>query len=261
MATPAAVRVWGSSFAVYKRIWKSNLLGAFVQPMLYLLGMGIGVGALVDENASSEQLLGGVDYFAFLAPALIATTVMMVVSQEAMWPVMDGFTWTNTFRAMAATPLAPREVAAGVALWQATRGALAATGVAAVLVLFPDTRSWGLVAAVPFAVLTGLAFATPITAWASSRQTSEQSFPAIQRFVIVPMFLFAGAFYPVDQLPGWLQPVAYLTPLWHGVELCRGAVLGTLGLAEAAVHVGVLAAYAAAGYLACRITFSRRLAT
>jgi lipooligosaccharide transport system permease protein len=261
MATPAAVRVWGSSFAVYKRIWKSNLLGAFVQPMLYLLGMGIGVGALVDENASSEQLLGGVDYFAFLAPALIATTVMMVVSQEAMWPVMDGFTWTNTYRAMAATPLAPREVAAGVALWQATRGALAATGVAAVLVLFPDTRSWGLVAAVPFAVLTGLAFATPITAWASSRQTSEQSFPAIQRFVIVPMFLFAGAFYPVDQLPGWLQPVAYLTPLWHGVELCRGAVLGTLGLAEAAVHVGVLAAYAAAGYLACRITFSRRLAT
>jgi lipooligosaccharide transport system permease protein len=259
MSTPAAVRVWENNLAVYKRIWKSNLLGSFVQPLLYLLGMGVGVGALVDQSVSSEELLGGVDYFAFLAPALIATTAMIVVAQEAMWPVMGGFTWSNAYWAMTATPLRPSEVASGVALWHATRAALSAGGVAVVLVLFPSTRSWGLLAAVPFAVLTGLAFALPISAWSSTREWSDQSFPAIMRFGIIPMFLFAGAFYPIDQLPNWLQPVAYATPLWHGVELCRGAVLGTLGAAEAAVHVAYLSAIARIGFVICRATFTRRL--
>jgi lipooligosaccharide transport system permease protein len=259
MSTPAAVRVWESNLAVYKRIWKSNLLGSFVQPLLYLLGMGVGVGTLVDQSTTSAELLGGVEYFAFLAPALIATTAMIVVAQEAMWPVMDGFMWSNAYWAMTATPLRPSEVAAGVGLWHATRAALSAGGVAAVLVLFPSTRSWGLLAAVPFAVLTGLAFALPISAWSASREQTDQSFPAIMRFGIIPMFLFAGAFYPVDQLPGWLQPVAYVTPLWHGVELCRGAVLGTLGAAEAAGHVAYLGAIALGGYVICRATFTRRL--
>jgi lipooligosaccharide transport system permease protein len=259
VSTPAAVRVWENNLALYKRIWKSNLLGSFVQPLLYLLGIGVGVGSLVDQGSSSTELLGGVDYFTFLAPALIATTAMMVVAQEAMWPVMDGFTWSNAYWAMTATPLRPSEVASGIGLWHATRGAISASGVAVVLLLFSSTRSWGLLAAIPFAVLTGLAFALPISAWTSTRERSDQSFPAIMRFGIVPMFLFAGAFYPIDQLPGWLQPVAYATPLYHGVELCRGAVLGTLGAAEAAVHVGYLTLIALAGFLVCRATFTKRL--
>jgi lipooligosaccharide transport system permease protein len=261
MATPAAVRVWGNSFALYRRIWRSNLLGSFLQPMLYLLGMGIGVGALVDSGPGSADVLDGVSYFAFLAPALIATSVMMTVTSEAMWPVMDGFTWSFQYRAMAATPLAPADIANGVALWHATRATITAAGVAGVLVLFDDTRSWGLLAAIPFAVLCGAAFSLPVSAWSSSRVQSDQSFPAIQRFVIVPMFLFAGAFYPIDQLPSWLEAIARITPLWHGVELCRGAVLGTLGVAEAAVHVAVLLTYALAGWLICRRNFRMRLAT
>jgi lipooligosaccharide transport system permease protein len=261
MTTPPAVRVWSSSFALYKRIWRSNLLGSLLQPVLYLLGMGVGVGALVDSSATSTDVLGGVDYVSFLAPALLATTAMIVVAQESMWPVMDGFTWSNAYRAMAATPLRPRDVVNGVALWHATRGFLAASGVAVVLALFPATRSWGLIPAVPFAVLTGMAISGPLTAWSSSREAGDQSFPAIMRFGIVPMFLFAGAFYPITQLPGWLQPVARLTPLYHGVELCRGAVLHTLGLAAAVVHVAVLLAFWLAGVAVCRRTFSHRLAT
>jgi len=259
VSTPAAVRVWGSSFALYKRIWRSNLLGSFVQPLLYLLGMGIGVGTLVDRGTGSSEVLDGASYLAFLAPALIATSVMLVVAQEAMWPVIDGFVWGNQFRAMSATPLAPADIANGVALWHATRGAITAAGVACVLVLFDDTRSFGLIAAVPFAVLCGLAFALPIAAWSSTR-AEEQSFPAIMRFGIIPMFLFAGAFYPTDELPGWLQPVAQVTPLWHGVELCRGAVLGTLGAVDALIHVVVLLGFAGAGLLICWRTFARRLA-
>jgi lipooligosaccharide transport system permease protein len=260
MSTPAAVRVWGSSVALYRQIWRSNLLGSLLQPLLYLLGMGVGVGSLVDSGPGSEDILGGVDYVSFLAPSLLATTAMIVVTQESMWPVMDGFTWGYAYRAMAATPLRARDIVHGVALWHATRGAIAAGGVAVVLALFPATRSWGLVPAVPFAVLTGMAFAGPITAWSASRRSGDQSFPAIMRFGIVPMFLFAGAFYPITQLPGWLQPVARLTPLYHGVELCRGAVLHTLGALDACVHVAVLAAFWGVGIALSTRTFTRRLA-
>jgi lipooligosaccharide transport system permease protein len=111
-----------------------------------------------------------------------------------------------------------------------------------------------------FAVLTGLAFSGPITAWSSTRETVGQSFSAIQRFIVIPMFLFAGAFYPIDQLPPWLRPVAYVTPLYHGVELCRGSVLGTLGVAAGTVHVAVLAGYWAVGFVIARRAFARRLA-
>jgi lipooligosaccharide transport system permease protein len=259
VATPAAVRVWGSSFALYKRIWRSNLLGSVLQPLLYLLGMGVGVGALIDTG-SSTAILGGVTYVQFLAPALLATTAMIVVTQEAMWPVLDGFMWSRAYYAMAATPLRPTDVAAGVALWHATRGFICAAGVALVLAVVPETRSWGLIPAVPFAVLTGMAFAGPVTAWSSTRETVGQSFSAIMRFAIIPMFLFAGAFYPIDQLPAWLRPVAYVTPLYHGVELCRGAVLGTLGIAAGALHVAVLLAYWLVGYSIVRRAFARRLA-
>ena len=96
-------------------------------------------------------------------------------------------------------------------------------------------------------MLTGLAFALPVAVWTSTRER-EISFPAIMRFGLVPLFLFAGAFFPIDQLPAWAQSIAYVTPLYHGVELTRGAVLETLTLGEAAVHVAVLVAYAGIGY-------------
>jgi lipooligosaccharide transport system permease protein len=250
--------VWGSSFALYKRIWFSNAVGSILQPFLYLLAMGVGVGALIDDGADADRLLGGTTYLAFLAPALIATTAMMTCATEAMWPLMDGFTWTQGFRATTATPVRPVDVVSGVALWLATRTVIASGAVAIVLVLFDDTRSWGLIPAVGFAVLTGLAFAIPLAAWTSTRQ-DEASFPAILRFGIIPMFLFAGAFYPVDQLPAWLRPVAYVTPLYHGVELCRDAVLERLELVSGAIHVAVLLAFIVVGGLIARRTFTARL--
>ena len=257
MSTPSAVRVWESQFAVYRRIWVSNVVGAFVQPLVFLLGMGLGVGALVDEGPDT-QALGGVTYFAFFAPALLATTAMTTGGQPSLWETLDKFMWGNQFRAMVSTPLSAHDVASGTALWHATRVGIAAGGVAIVLACFEDTRTPALVLAVGAAILTGLAFALPLSAYTATR-FDDHVYPMILRLVFIPMFLFAGAFYPIDQLPGWLQPVARLTPLWHGVELCRGLVLGTLSGAAAAVHVTYLGAFALAGWIACRITFARRL--
>lgn len=258
MSTPAAVRVWGSHWAVYRRIWFSNAIGSLLQPFLYLLGMGVGVGALVDRGDNAERLLDGVSYLGFLAPALIATTAMMSCATESLWPVMDGFRWGRQFFAMSATPLRPPDVMAGTALWLATRALIASGAVAVVLVLFDDTRSWGLIPAVAFAILTGLAFAVPLIAWTSTRET-DMSFPSILRFGLIPMFLFAGVFYPVDQLPVWLRSVAYVTPLYHGVELCRDAVLERMALGATVLHLGVLVAYVAAAWVIARRTFTDRL--
>jgi lipooligosaccharide transport system permease protein len=114
--------------------------------------------------------------------------------------------------------------------------------------------------AIPGAVLCGLAFATPIGAFSATRPMgSSGAFAALTRFVITPLFLFGGVFYPVTQLPAGLRPVAYATPLYHGVSLCRGLTLHTLGLGDAAVHVAVLLVYVIAGLLVCLWAFRRRL--
>ena len=249
--------MWESNFVLYKRIWFSNAVGSLLQPFLYLLGMGVGVGTLIDRGGSAERLLDGTSYLGFLAPALVASTAMMVGANESMFPLMDGFTWSQSFTATTATSLRPIDLVAGLALWLATRAAIAASAVV-VLILFDDTRSWGLFPALGFAVLTGLAYALPLAAWTSTRR-DEVSFAAIMRFGIIPTFLFAGAFYPVDQLPSWLRPVAYATPLYHGIELCRGAVLGRLGVARGVGHVAVLVVFVAVSWLIARRTFTRRL--
>ena len=256
--TPAPLRIIYRDTVFYRRIWKANLVSSFLQPMLYLVGFGVGVGALVDQGAGPAELPGGVSYFAFYSTALLATTAMFTSSQEALWPTMDGFQWSEAYRAMVATPLTPGDVAASLTLYYGCRAAIGATGVAIVLSVFGETRSWGLIPAIAAAVLTGLAFAVPLSASTASR-TTDNSFPAILRFGLIPMFLFSGAFFPIEQLPGWLQPLAWVTPLFHGVELCRGAVLGGLGAGAAASHVFVLGAYVVAGAVAGRITFDRRL--
>lgn len=231
-----------------------------MQPLLYLLGMGLGVGSLVDRGTDAPQLLGGLTYFQFLAPALIATSAMMVTTSEAMFPVMAGFKWMRTYQAAAATPLTPGQIAAGVALWQATKALITGTGVALALLLFDQTRTTGLPLAVVFAGLTGAAFAAPITAWAATRQ-EERSFPAINRFAITPLFLFGGAFYPIDELPTWLQWVAKATPIWHGVQLCRDAVTHRLQFGDTSTHVGYLLLFVAGGWLVARRTFADRLSS
>ncbi len=258
MSTPAALRVVERDLAYLRMIWKSNLLGAVIQPLMYLLGVGVGVGALVDEGAGNVDLLGGVSYFAFYASAIVATASMFVGAQEALWPTMDGFSWSNAYRAATSTPLTPRDVVGGLMIHYAIRAAISAAGVAAVLAFFAETRGFGLIAAVPIGVLTGLSFSMPFAAWTATR-TTDSSFPAIMRFGIIPMFLFGGAFYPVEQLPDWLEPVAWATPLWHGVELCRGAILGGLGGGRVLLHVGALLTFVVAGYVASTITFRKRL--
>lgn len=256
--TPASIRVWEAQVVTVWRAWKSSALLSMLQPLVFLGGMGFGVGALVDERTGSTAALGGLGYLAFLGPALMATTAMQTATFEASYPVMDGFKWRRAFEAMTATPVSPRDVVDGMVLWWVSRILLGVAGVALVLAVIPTTRGWGLIPAALGATLCGMVFATAMGAWASTRET-EASFAAVQRFVIIPLFLFGGAFYPIESLPSVLRPVAWVTPLWHGVELSRGLTTSGISLRAACGHLAYLSALTLVGYVICRTTFHRRL--
>ena len=130
----------------------------------------------------------------------------------------------------------------------------------AVLVLFGAADGPLVLLAVPAALLTGLAFAAPITAF-SGRLENDSGFAALQRFLIIPMFLFSGTFFPVSQLPGFFEGVAYVTPLWHGVSLARGLALGTLEAGPGLLNVAYLTLWVVGGVFLARRSLRRRLVT
>jgi lipooligosaccharide transport system permease protein len=127
------------------------------------------------------------------------------------------------------------------------------------MVVFGATQGPEAILSVPAAVLTGLAFAAPISAFAAT-QENDSGFNAVFRFGIIPLFLFSGTFFPISQLPAFLQPLAWATPLWHGVELCRGLALGTIDPLGFAVHTGYLLVVAGLGCAAALWAYQRRLA-
>jgi len=172
--------------------------------------------------------------------------------------VMAGIKWLKTYFAMLATPLEVTDVLYGHLLWIRTRVGMASgvfLGVMAVFGIVPSP--WALVA-FPAAVLTGAAFAAPVMAFSATRET-DQSFVVLFRFGIVPLFLFSGTFFPIAQLPGWLQIAARCTPLYQGVTLCRALVLGHLAGWASVGHGCYLLVMFAGGVLAARATYRRRL--
>jgi lipooligosaccharide transport system permease protein len=251
-----AVHVLEHQLFAFRRTWRGGVFSTFLAPVLFLTAMGLGLGTFVDQSDSGA--LGGVAYLAFLAPGLLASQAMQVAAGESTYPIMSGITWNRTFQSMTSAPLVVGDVVAGLALWFSFRLLLVCTVFVAVSIAFGAMALGPGIATIPIAVLTGLAFALPIAAFTATQRT-DQAFPVLNRFVIIPLFIFSGTFFPVDQLPFVLQPIAWLTPLWNGVSLARGIALGGLDPMVAVWNLLVLLTYAAAGLAACSVTFRRRL--
>jgi lipooligosaccharide transport system permease protein len=251
-------RVLEHRFLVYRRTFRASLFSSFLTPVLFLAAMGLGLGSYV--STSSTAALDGVSYLAFLAPGLLAATCMQSAAFEATFPIMAGLLWNRTFHAMHATPISGRDVTLGNLAWIAARMLLIATVFTVVMVLFGATESPLVVFAIPAAALTGMAFAAPIAAFSATQRTPEK-FNAIFRFGITPLFLFSGTFFPLDSLPPILQPLAWITPLYHGVVLTRGFSLGTIGEEPvlAVVHLLVLLGFIVVGTIWADRTISARL--
>ena len=241
---------------VYRRIWRSSIWSMVLGPICYLGALGFGLGTLVDKHSTAS--LGGVPYLAFLAPAILATGAMNAAVGEASYPVYGSLKWNRIYFGAQASPLQPAHIFRGHLMFMTMRIAMNAAVVTVFMWAFGATRSAWVVLAWPAAVLTGLAFAAPIAAWAVT-VTSENNFAYVFRFGMMPLMLFSGTFFPLSQLPGWLRPLAYATPLWHGVDLCRGLSLGRVDLPTALGHVAYLAVLAALGFWAGARTYRRRL--
>lgn len=255
----SAGRVFEHRFLQYRRTYRASLFSSFLLPVLFLTAMGLGLGTYVDGGSGAGGTLGGVPYLVFLAPGLLASTAMQSAAFEATFPIMGGLVWSRTFHAMYATPISGSDVTLGNLLWITARLTLISTVFTIVMVLFGATGPGPIVLAIPAAVLTGLAFAAPIAAFSATQRTPEK-FNAIFRFGITPLFLFSGTFYPVDSLPTILQPLAWVTPLYHGVELTRGISLGTIDdePVMALIHVVVLIGFAVVGtWFATRLISAR----
>jgi Nod factor-specific ABC transporter NodJ protein len=251
--TWSAYRYWMN---LYRRTWRGTIVISVANPLLFLLGIGAGLGNLVDAHAPTE--LGGVSYVAFFAPGLLAAASMQTGFVEGAGRVAMAAGWNGAYRTATTTPLEPEEIMGGHLLFIAFRVLTSSASFVVVMAVFGVSRGWWAAATLPAALLTGLAFAAPAAAWAVTVRSSSQ-INTIFRFVIMPMYMFSGTFFAVAELPHWVRPVAYALPLWHGVELCRALSLGTETAAGAAVHVGYLLVLAVGGVLAARITFRRRL--
>jgi lipooligosaccharide transport system permease protein len=243
------------ALAVYRRTWRGTLFLTFLSPVLYLAAIGLGLGAFVDRQGTA---LEGVPYLVFLAPGMLAAQAMNTATFECTFPVVSGIVWQKTYHGMLATPLRVRDILAGHLMFVALRLVMVAAVFLAVMFLFGAARSPTALLALPAAVLTGLAFAALIVAF-SATQRNDSGFSYLFRFGITPLFLFSGTFFPVDRLPDYLEPIAFATPLYHGVTLARDLSLGRAELLGTALNAGVLLAYFLAGTVLAGSLLRRRL--
>ncbi len=221
---------------LYRRTWIVFVSG-FVEPLLYLLGIGFGVGSLVGPIVENGQQYR---YAVFVAPALMATSAMNGAVYETML----------------ATPLGVGDVALGVVAWAVIRGSLYALGFIVIMAILGLVTSPLAILALPASLLIGFSFAAVGTA-ASTYVRTWQDFTIVLT-VFIPLFLFSGTFYPISLYPGWLQLIVQLTPLYHGVDLLRSLTTGSIG-PWLLLDVGYLLVLSLAGLLLATARLERLL--
>jgi lipooligosaccharide transport system permease protein len=252
-----AFRIVQRNALVYRRVWRGSLFSSFLQPTLFLLAMGLGLGPLVDSGHA--PLPGNVPFLQFLAPGLLAAACMQTASFESSWPVTGKMLWRRNYDAMMATPMRVSDLVLGELSWIAVRLSTVAIAFAAVMAAFGILRpSPTLPLALASAVLTGLAFSAVIMAYAATLK-SGSNFNVLFRFGITPLFLFSGVFFPITRLPRPLQVVAWASPLFHGVELVRGLTLNAIQSPAWMIHVTYLLGLVIIGLVVARQTFRRKL--
>lgn len=248
----ATLAIFEYHLVCYRRTWRGSALTSFVLPLLTMVGFGLGVGAYVTRG------IQGVPYLDWLVPGLIASTAMQVAMGDSTWPVLARFEWGRTYYGQAAAPPRPADILDGHLAFVLFRTVTSCAAFLVIAAAFGTLHSWWALAALPIAALVGFAVATPTFAYASTIR-SDSYLAILFRVGIIPMSLFSGVFFPVESLPAVLRWVAYVLPLWHGVDLSRAATLGIAPAWSITGHLLVLAAWATVGWWLALRQFSRRL--
>ena len=246
-------------FRVMRSYLQTVLVTGIGNPFLYLFAIGVGLGSLVSNNLG-PQAVDGVSYLEFVAPALLCTAAVTVASEEFTYPIMLGFKWNPTFYGMNAAPIVPGQIIDGVVISVTAR--LLATSVLyfVFMLLFGAVPSPIGFLAVFVAVLTGLAFGAPVMTYVSTLEQDTGQIAMLMRFVLLPMTLFSGTFFPLSAMPPFLQWIGWLSPLWHGTELARVFSYGAVEpIWLTVIHLLYLAALFVAGWMWTRRLAARRL--
>ncbi|MGA0568975.1 ABC transporter permease [Rathayibacter sp. KR2-224] len=196
------------------------LIGAVGTPLLYLFAMGVGLGALVSSNLGPHAV-DGVSYLQFVAPALLCTAGVTVASEEFTYPIMLGFKWNPTFLGISSSPITPGQIIDGMVISVVARLLGSSILYWLFMQLFGATPLPTAFLGVFIATLVGLAFGAPIMAYVATIQTDTGQIAMLMRFVMLPLTLFSGTFFPLATMPVYLQWIGWLSPIWHGTQLAR----------------------------------------
>ena len=260
----AKARRWGAFYfaeqvlRVMKGYGWSIFLYSVGQPAAYLFAMGVGLATLVEASAAGA--FGGVSYLAFIAPALLISAAVMTAATEFTFPVMDGFKWRRVYYGPHASPLTPEQIAGGQIIAVTVRFFVQSVIYFAIVALFGASPSgWGWIS-ILVATLAGLSFGLPLMAYAATIKEDKGQFAMVMRFIVMPLFLFSGTFFPLDTLPVLVRWVGWISPIWHGTEL--GRVL-SYGYDEPPVltiiHIVFLLGLAWFGWVLTKRQFVRRM--
>ena len=232
---------------------------AIANPVLYLVSIGLGLGSFIDQNAGSTGV-DGVSYLTFLAPALLATAAIQGALDESVFPTLEGFKWNKLFFSMNATPLSGNHIAMGVFFNSLIRTVFTAVLYWFVMLAFgvlESPRAW---LAIFTAVMAGAAFGAFMQALAGFLENENVFFTIVERFIIMPLFLFSGTFYPLTNMPIYLQWIGWISPLWHATELGRWLTYGSeISTQMLFVHFIFLNSILVVGLIASRRIFTGRL--
>lgn len=265
VASAARTRRWGSwyvaehRFRVMRSYAQTVVVTAIGNPVIYLYAMGVGLATLVDANLGPGAV-DGVSYLTFVAPALLASAAIAVASEEFTYPVMLGFKWNPVFYGMNAAPIAPGQIINGIVISVTARMFVTLGIYFGFMLLFDAVPSPTGFLAVFAALLTGLGFGALLMGYTATLTEDTGQLAMVMRFIILPMTLFSGTFFPLSVLPPYLQWIGWISPLWHGTELSR---VFAYGMSEpiwlSVVHVLYLAVLLALGWTWARRVAARRL--
>ena len=246
----AWIAVWRRNYLVWKKLAAESVLGNIIEPLFYLVGFGFGLGAMVPE-------VEGVKYIAWLAGGTICYSTMLAASFEALYSGFARMHVQRTWEGILNAPVSLEDVVFAEWMWAASKSFLSGTAVLLVAAALGLAQSWTMVFILPLAFLIGLTFSglgLVMTALARSYDFFMYWFT----LALTPMMLLCGVFYPLANMPAWLQLVAAALPLTHAVALGRPLLLGHWP-DQVLLHVAVLAAYGIVGFIIALKLFRRRL--
>ena len=246
------VPVWRRNLLVWRKLAVASVLGNIADPLLYMLALGFGIGALVGE-------VGGMSYIAFIGTGMVCQSAMFTASFEAMYSAFSRMHVQRTWEGIINAPIALDDVVLAEWLWCGSKAVISTTAILAVIVALGYGHTWLALWVLPVGLLVGLTFGAAGLVM-NALAPNYDFFTYFFTLALTPMLLFSGVYFPVDQMPAWLAAVASFLPLKHAIDLARPLMLARVP-DDIALHVGVLLFYAALAYYAALVLTRRRLLT